>query len=47
VLRRDELDNGFQQGPALIEEYDSTTVVPPRCRVARDDYGNIVLEVGR
>jgi N-methylhydantoinase A len=34
-------------GPALIEEYGSTTVVPPGASVAVDDFGNLRIEVGR
>jgi N-methylhydantoinase A len=32
-------------GPLIIQEYDSTVVVPPDCTAARDDYGSIVIEV--
>jgi N-methylhydantoinase A len=31
-------------GPLLIDEYDSTTVVPPSMRARLDEQGNIVLE---
>ena len=31
-------------GPLLIDEYDSTTVVPPSMRASLDRQGNIVLE---
>ena len=31
-------------GPAVIEQLDSTTLVPPGWTVWRDDYGNLVLE---
>jgi N-methylhydantoinase A len=47
AVGRHRLDGGFQEGPLLIEEYDSTTVVPPRCRARKDEWGNIVLEVRR
>ena len=43
VIGRRDL-NGTMQGPLLIDEYDSTTVVPPDARVWRDDYSNIVME---
>ena len=33
------------EGPLLIDEYDSTTVVPPGVRVHGDDYGNIVIQL--
>ena len=32
-------------GPAIIEEYDATCVVPPRCKAALDAYGNIVIDL--
>ncbi len=35
---------GVMDGPLLIDEYDSTTVVPPDMRVHLDGYGNIVME---
>ncbi|MHA1109152.1 MAG: hydantoinase/oxoprolinase family protein, partial [Alphaproteobacteria bacterium] len=34
------------QGPAVIEQLDATTLVPPGWNVRRDDYGNLVLEHG-
>ena len=47
VVSRDQLDHSFQEGPLIVEEYDSTTVVPPRCRARRDEWGNINMEVRR
>jgi N-methylhydantoinase A len=35
-----------REGPAVVEEYDATCVVPPGARVALDAWGNIVMEVG-
>lgn len=35
---------GRKDGPLLIDEYDSTTVVPPTMRVHLDGQGNIVME---
>ena len=32
-------------GPLLIDEYDSTIVVPPGVRVGTDDHGNILMEL--
>ena len=32
-------------GPAIIEEIDSSTVVPPGARVRVDEYGNLHIEV--
>lgn len=31
-------------GPAIIEQYDSTTVVPPHCTINVDKFGNLVVE---
>jgi N-methylhydantoinase A/oxoprolinase/acetone carboxylase beta subunit len=33
-------------GPAIVNQYDSTTVVPPGISAHVDRYGNIVIEVG-
>ncbi len=46
VLRRGDLGARPRPGPLLIEEYDSTTVVPPGCRASGDGAGNIVIEIG-
>jgi N-methylhydantoinase A len=34
-----------REGPAVIEEYDSTCIVPPGARAALDAWGNIVMDV--
>ncbi|MSS72749.1 MAG: hydantoinase/oxoprolinase family protein [Candidatus Latescibacteria bacterium] len=34
------------EGPLLIDEYDSTTVIPPGVRARLDEDGNIVMEQG-
>ncbi len=47
VVARGQLDAVFQEGPAIIEEYDSTTVVPPRCKVKKDEWDNIIMEIHR
>ena len=46
VLRRADL-KVTQLGPCIVEEYDSTCVVPPGARAKLDDFGNIVIELGR
>lgn len=46
VLTRSEVGAEPGPGPLLVEEMDSTTVVPPDCTVRRDDHGNLVLEWG-
>jgi N-methylhydantoinase A len=45
---RDALRAGNRiNGPALIEEHASTTVLLPGDRMRVDDFGNLVIEVGR
>jgi N-methylhydantoinase A len=34
------------EGPAIVLQYDSTTVIPPGMAARVDRYGNIVIEVG-
>ncbi|MDE2887906.1 MAG: hydantoinase/oxoprolinase family protein [Gemmatimonadota bacterium] len=43
VIDREAL-SGTQEGPLLIDEYDSTTVVPPGTRVYRDRQDFVVME---
>jgi len=43
VIARRQLDKPMI-GPFLIDEYDSTTVVPPGVTVRRDEYENLVIE---
>ncbi|WP_419805911.1 hydantoinase/oxoprolinase family protein [Terriglobus sp.] len=46
VYQRELLRAGDRlEGPALIAEYSSTTVVPPGCTSTVDTYGNLVIEV--
>jgi N-methylhydantoinase A len=45
VLRRSELA-AARKGPAIVEEYDATAVVPPGAVAQLDAGGNIVIEVG-
>jgi N-methylhydantoinase A len=46
VWRRDALAAGnVIEGPAVVEESASTTLVPPGARLAVDEAGNLVLEV--
>ncbi len=44
VVDRSALDGSAGNGPLIIEEYDSTTVVPPGWRVSVDGWSNIILE---
>ena len=45
VLTRGEIGGGVQ-GPAIIEEYDTTIVVPPGCAARVDGAGNVLIEIG-
>ena len=45
ILSRGDLDASARPGPAVIQEYDSTILVPPGWTMRRDRHGNIVLEV--
>jgi N-methylhydantoinase A len=48
TFARDELRAGNRiEGPALIEEHASTTVALPGDRVQVDEFGNLVIEVGK
>ena len=40
VLRRGDIGAGVE-GPAIIEEYDATCVLPPASKATLDQYGNI------
>jgi N-methylhydantoinase A len=47
VYRRDLLKSGNEfQGPALVEEHASTTVVQPGDSVKVDLYGNLQISIG-
>ena len=45
VVVRADLAGASREGPVIVEEYDSTCVVPPGCRVGLDALGNIAVEV--
>lgn len=44
VIDRGALAKGERPGPLIVEEYDSTCVVPPGWRASLDRAGNIVLD---
>lgn len=46
VLSRKSLGRAPRPGPALIQEYDTTIVVPPGCAAAVDAHGNVILTIG-
>jgi N-methylhydantoinase A len=43
VLGRADLDATPRSGPLLVDEYDATTLVPPRAAACLDEHGNIVI----
>ena len=45
VIPRKELLLEPRPGPLIVEEYDSTTVVPPEFTARRDEWGNILIAV--
>lgn len=46
VYGRDGLSPGVELGgPAVIEERESTTVLPPGCGARVDDHGSLLVEV--
>jgi N-methylhydantoinase A len=44
VMRRSDLARGLK-GPAIVEEYDATCVIPPGARATLDAGGNIVIQL--
>jgi N-methylhydantoinase A len=47
VYTRDALRPGHSfEGPALVEEHASTTVVQPGDRLEVDAYGNLLIAIG-
>jgi len=45
--RREQLPiSQIVDGPAIILQPDSTTVVPPDCRVRADEHGNLIVTIG-
>jgi N-methylhydantoinase A len=46
VIARRDLAGGKRAGPLIVEEYDSTCLVPPGCAASLDGLGNIVIAIG-
>lgn len=46
VVSRSELVGKNLRGPLIVEEYDSTCVVPPGCKVSVDDFANMTISSG-
>ena len=44
VISRSMLTGGKCHGPAIVQEYDTTVVVPPGWTAALDDHVNILLK---
>jgi len=44
IIDRHSLSTLNSEGPLIVEEYDSTTVVPPGWNAAADQWSNIILE---
>ncbi len=47
ILRREDIGVSAIRGPAIIEQYDTTIVVPPGASVALDASGSIVIELAQ
>jgi N-methylhydantoinase A len=45
VLSREVLGSESQSGPLIVEEYDTTILVPPDYTAYRDEWGNVVVEM--
>jgi N-methylhydantoinase A len=43
VITREELTRSFRSGPLIVEEYDSTTLIPPGTDIRIDEQGNIIM----
>ena len=46
VVGRAAVGESWIDGPVIVEEYDSTTVVPPGCRIRRIGWDTLTVEVG-
>ena len=45
IYDRDKLSVGVTfRGPAIVEQFDATTVVPPAWHAGVDRHGNLILE---
>lgn len=45
LITRGDLDGVALEGPLFVDEYDSTTVIPPGCRATLDAFGSITIDV--
>jgi N-methylhydantoinase A len=44
VIARADLTTPID-GPAIVEEYDATCLIPPRGKASLDRFGNIVIDL--
>jgi N-methylhydantoinase A len=44
---RGVLSSAPRSGPMIIEEYEGTIVINPSSRASLDEYGNVVIEIGK
>lgn len=44
ILQRDDLRSGSAQGPLLVDEYDTTVVIPPHWSAKINNDGDLVME---
>ena len=47
IVTRGNLTSDPMPGPVIVEEYDTTIVVPPGCSVRRDEAWNVILTWGK
>lgn len=45
VIRRSDLGVARRPGPLIVQEYDTSVVVPPDSAASLDSFGNIVIEI--
>ena len=45
ILTRSALLGTINRGPLIIEEYDSTCVIPPGCKVSVDGFANMLISL--
>ena len=47
IVNRPSLAGATAEGPLVVEEYDSTTVIPPNWKATTDQWSNIILSRGK
>ena len=45
VISRSALSSQARCGPLIVQEYDTSVIVPPDCEASLDGFGNIIIEV--